>query len=120
MLESSVGLSQLTFVYLIPHMGFCVGLAFSSIASSGKPGVFDTLITEKAVDSNMFSFHLTRGTSTGAELTLGGTDSSKYTGSIAYTPVTSATYVSNQWLMKAFLAYLSPLSSGKFMLQERP
>lgn len=75
---------------------FDQGLAFTAIASSGKTGFFENLISNKAVDSNMFSFHLTRGTSTGAELVLGGVDSNQYTGDIHYTPVTSATYVSRR------------------------
>jgi len=69
-----------------------LGLAFTAIATSGKTTFFENLIQSKTVTENMFSFHLTRGTSTGAELVLGGTDTKHYSGSIAYTPVTSATY----------------------------
>lgn len=52
--------------------------------------LFDTLINSKAVTSNVFGFSLAAGT--GSELTLGGLDSTKYTGSITYVPVSAKTY----------------------------
>jgi len=71
-----------------------VGLAFGAIANFKKTPFFENLIRNKLVTRNMFSFHLTRATSAGAELVLSGTNAEHYSGAIEYTPVTSATYVS--------------------------
>lgn len=71
-----------------------LGMAFSSIAQVKAPTFFENLVSSNAVSQGVFSFFLGRS-STGqsnGELFLGGTDSSKYTGSINYVPVSSATY----------------------------
>lgn len=46
-----------------------------------------------AVAENLFGFYLTRNSATGSEITLGGTDPTKYTSPIVYTPVTQPGYV---------------------------
>ncbi|KAL8286966.1 hypothetical protein RQP46_003972 [Phenoliferia psychrophenolica] len=57
----------------------------SSFASDPIDGILN-LYSEGKVSSNVFSFKLA---TSGSELYLGGADTSKYTGSITYTPVTS-------------------------------
>nr|XP_031860383.1 uncharacterized protein CI109_004273 [Kwoniella shandongensis]KAA5527455.1 hypothetical protein CI109_004273 [Kwoniella shandongensis] len=74
-----------------PNSGV-MGMAFSSISSSGKPTYFENLISTKSVPSPLFSFHLTRRQPTGSQLCIGCTDSSKYTGAINWIPVISQTY----------------------------
>ncbi|KAM3418932.1 hypothetical protein BST61_g4890 [Cercospora zeina] len=72
-----------------------MGMAFQSIANSQQPPFFFTLINEGKVSPTEFSFYLGRqksGTAQNSELTLGGRDSSKYTGAVTSVPVTSQTY----------------------------
>ncbi|GAA5925574.1 hypothetical protein JCM1841_006370 [Sporobolomyces salmonicolor] len=73
-----------------------MGMAFSTIASSGAPTYFENLITNNAVSNPYFGVYLQRardltskstGTVGGGELCIGCMDSSKYTGSINYVPV---------------------------------
>jgi hypothetical protein len=72
-----------------------MGMAFQSIANSKSSPYFFTLINQGKVSPKEFSFYLGRAKSnTGAnsEMTLGGRDESKYTGSFTPVPVSSQTY----------------------------
>ncbi|GAA6002934.1 hypothetical protein JCM10207_001904 [Rhodosporidiobolus poonsookiae] len=78
-----------------------MGMAFSTIASSGAPTFFENLITQGSVSQQVFSYYMTRasdsttktkGTIAGGELCIGCIDSSKYTGSLNYVPVSSQSY----------------------------
>lgn len=74
------------------------GMGFSAIAQGKGTTLFEHLITSGAVDNDEFSFYLGReasGTENDSELTLGGRDSTKYTGSFVTVPVTSEGY----WLV---------------------
>ena len=74
-----------------PATGLC-GLAYQSIASTRQPPIHVNLYNERQLAAPQFGFRLTRGTSNGAELTMGGV-ASDYAGSnFAKTPVTSQTY----------------------------
>ncbi|KAJ1306164.1 hypothetical protein OPQ81_010875 [Rhizoctonia solani] len=66
-----------------------VGLAFSSISQIGRPTIIENLYSSGVISEPTFGFKLT---SSGAELYIGGTDESLYTGSITYSPLTSETY----------------------------
>ncbi|WVQ66734.1 uncharacterized protein L199_004923 [Kwoniella botswanensis] len=74
-----------------PNSGV-MGMAFSSISSSGKPTYFENLINNKAISSPLFGFHLTRRQAQGSQLCIGCYDSSKFTGGISWIPVISQTY----------------------------
>jgi hypothetical protein len=63
-----------------------MGMAYQSISVYRSPPVFQSLVALKQVSSPVFSFKLS---TSGAELFLGGTDSSLYTGSFTYVPVTT-------------------------------
>ena len=67
-------------------------MAFSTIASSGKPTFFENLLTANKVAAPIFSVHLARHQATGSELCLGCYDSSKANGPVSWAPVTSRTY----------------------------
>ncbi|KUI67760.1 Cathepsin E [Cytospora mali] len=74
--------------------GIC-GMAFSSIAQDNGTTFFENLIAAGTVDTDEFGFYLGRlasGTEDDSEMTLGGRDSTKYTGSFTTVPVTSETY----------------------------
>lgn len=84
----------------LPSDGIC-GLAFSTIATSGAPTVFENAITEKIVSNPYFGFYLqrasdltsaSRGTVGGGELCFGCADSAKYTGQVNYVPVSAQSY----------------------------
>ncbi|KAI0645549.1 protease [Trametes meyenii] len=62
-----------------------LGLAFPEISNLQKSPFFNTAKSQGAVKNGVFGFKLAKA---GSELYLGGTDSSLYTGSIEYHPVT--------------------------------
>lgn len=66
-----------------------LGMGWQSISSLKSAPFFFTLVNEKKVKSGVFSMALK---ATGAELYLGGTDSSLYTGDITYTDLTHESY----------------------------
>jgi len=71
-----------------------LGMGFQNISVDKIPTVFQNLVKSGAVSKGVFAFYL--GNNQPGELTLGGTDSSHYTGELQYVPVTSDTY----WLTK--------------------
>ncbi|KAK5123298.1 hypothetical protein LTR85_002728 [Meristemomyces frigidus] len=87
-----------------------MGMGFQAIAASGQPPYFKTLIDQKQVTTQEFSFYLGRaagefpapmidksniknGTGAKSEMTLGGRDTSKFTG----TPVQVAVSTPGYW-----------------------
>ncbi len=62
-----------------------MGMGFQQISDFNAPPVFQTLVSEKKVTSSVFGFTLLES---GSELFLGGTDTSKFNGSLAFSPVT--------------------------------
>ncbi|KAG1904194.1 acid protease [Suillus fuscotomentosus] len=70
----------------------CLGLGFSSIATSGKPTFFENLIMQEKIEAPFFSVHLTRGKASGSKITLGGYDMSKAVGPLTWVSVISKTY----------------------------
>ncbi|KAG2338669.1 acid protease [Suillus weaverae] len=70
----------------------CLGLGFSSIATSGKSTFFENLIMQEKIEAPFFSVHLTRGKASGSKITLGGYDMSKAVGPLTWVSVISKTY----------------------------
>lgn len=64
-------------------------MGFQQISDFNQPPVFQTFVAERQTDQPVFAFTLTTGYS---ELTLGTINKSLYTGTIAYTPVTTKGY----------------------------
>ena len=64
-------------------------MAFKSLSDYNANPFFQTLISQGTVSSSVFGFKLA---TSGSALYLGGTDSSLYTGSFTYVPLTSASY----------------------------
>ena len=87
----------------------------SGTVSDGKPvpTVTDNLYKEKLISAESIgiSYVPTTGTSSSSgalmngELTFGGTDSSKYTGEITYTPITSTSPASQYWGIDQSITY---------------
>uniref|UniRef100_A0A3Q0R5Q3 pepsin A n=1 Tax=Amphilophus citrinellus TaxID=61819 RepID=A0A3Q0R5Q3_AMPCI len=69
-----------------------LGLAFQSIASDNVVPVFNNMINQGLVSEPLFSVYLSGDGAQGSEVVFGGTDPSHYTGSIAWIPLSSATY----------------------------
>jgi len=67
-------------------------MAFQSISVDNIPTVFDNMETQGLVESSMFGLFL--GATDGAvgELSLGGYDSSKFSGSLSWIPLISESY----------------------------
>ncbi|KZT25209.1 acid protease [Neolentinus lepideus HHB14362 ss-1] len=66
-----------------------MGMAFKSLSEYNANPVFQTLASDGQTSDSVFAFQLS---SSGAELYLGGTDSSKYSGDFTYVPVTQEGY----------------------------
>jgi len=71
-----------------------LGFGYPEIAVNHMPPFFQAAVATGAIKEAKFAFYLaTHGSKTsGGELVLGGVDTSKYTGSFTYTPVTRKGY----------------------------
>jgi len=71
-----------------------LGMGYPDIANDGVTPVFDNIIANKDLDSNVFSFYLAKSDTAkvGGELYLGGTNSEYYSGTIKYVDVTVQGY----------------------------
>ncbi|KAK5609344.1 hypothetical protein CRENBAI_011323 [Crenichthys baileyi] len=72
-----------------------LGLAYQSLAEILGNPVFDNMMAQKMVDQPVFSFYLSRRTTTSipeGELLLGGIDEAMYTGPINWLPVSAKGY----------------------------
>jgi hypothetical protein len=76
---------------LSPWAGIC-GMAFDSISVDDIPPVFQDMVTQGLVDSPMFAFYLPNQAGDVGEMTIGGYDTSKFTGDINWIPLSSETY----------------------------
>jgi len=80
--------------FVVAKFDGILGLAFPSISVNHINPVFNTLMDQKSVDQDLFSFYLNRdaSSSVGGSLNIGGIDSDHYTGEIVYHDVVSETY----------------------------
>ncbi|XP_032078299.1 pepsin A-like [Thamnophis elegans] len=85
------GLSQTepgSFLYYVPFGGI-LGLAYPRLAASGATPVFDNMMSEGLVSQDLFSVYLSPDEESGSFVMFGGIDSSYYTGSLNWVPVTA-------------------------------
>lgn len=61
-----------------------LGMAFESLAQTGSPPVFQTLVEQGQPTTSVFGFTLLEN---GGELFLGGTDTTAFTGNLTFTPL---------------------------------
>lgn len=71
-----------------------LGMAYPRISVDGVLPVFDSMMQQKLLENNIFSFYLNRNPESqpGGELLLGGTDPQYYTGNFNYVNVTRKAY----------------------------
>ncbi|XP_077675976.1 pepsin A-like [Eretmochelys imbricata] len=80
-----------SFFYYAPFDGI-LGLAFPSISASGATPVFDNMMNEGLVSQDLFSVYLSSNDQTGSFVMFGGIDSSYYSGSLTWIPLSSESY----------------------------
>ncbi|XP_003224161.1 pepsin A [Anolis carolinensis] len=80
-----------SFLYYSPFDGI-LGLAFPSIASSGATPVFDNMMSEGLVSQDLFSVYLSSDDQSGSFVMFGGVDTSYYSGSLNWVPLSSESY----------------------------
>lgn len=70
-----------------------LGMAWPAISVNGLPLIFDLLVQQGQVESNSFSFYLTRTAGeNGSALVLGGVNAKYYTGQFKYYPLKMVNY----------------------------
>ncbi|KAL6458909.1 hypothetical protein MHYP_G00323810 [Metynnis hypsauchen] len=69
-----------------------MGLAYQSISSDSATPVFDNMVSQGLVSQDVFSVYLSSDDEQGSMLFLGEIDSSYYTGSIYWIPLSSESY----------------------------
>nr|P27678.1 RecName: Full=Pepsin A-4; AltName: Full=Pepsin I/II; Flags: Precursor [Macaca fuscata fuscata]CAA42425.1 prepropepsin A [Macaca fuscata] len=79
------------FLYFAPFDGI-LGLAYPSISSSGATPVFDNIWNQRLVSQDLFSVYLSADDQSGSVVIFGGIDSSYYTGSLNWVPVSVEGY----------------------------
>nr|AAB35842.1 pepsinogen A [turtles, Peptide, 361 aa] [Testudines] len=77
--------------YYAPMDGI-LGLAYPSIASSGATPVFDNMMSEGLVSQDLFSVYLSSDEQSGSFVMFGGNDTSYYSGSLNWIPLSAETY----------------------------
>ncbi|KAG8940970.1 Type I transmembrane sorting receptor [Tulasnella sp. 424] len=88
--QAFAGVSSETEGFSDPYAGI-LGLGFVAGTSSGATPFFTNLVKSGSLESNVFSFYMTRGGVEGSELCLGCVNSEKYTGKIKYYPLATFT-----------------------------
>jgi len=82
--------------WAVAHFDGLCGMAWRSLAVDGVNPVFQDAFKQGVISKKLFSFWLSANPNAigihGGELTLGGIDSTKHTGSIVYHKLTSDTY----------------------------
>jgi len=76
--------------YLLGKFDGILGLAFDSISVDGAPTVIGSAIEQGLLDQPVFSFYI--GNEQDGELTIGGYDTTKFKGDLAYVPLLKSTY----------------------------
>ncbi|XP_017323541.1 pepsin A [Ictalurus punctatus] len=68
-----------------------LGLAYKSLSSDGATPIFDNMMSQNLVSQDLFSVYLSNGQQ-GSEVLFGEIDTSYYTGSIYWIPLSSESY----------------------------
>ncbi|KAL5492367.1 hypothetical protein ACEPAI_3814 [Sanghuangporus weigelae] len=86
-----------------------VDLTMGTVTGTSKvPTVVDNLYSQKKINTEVVGISynpFTSSSQTNGELTFGGVDSSKYTGSITYAPITKQTPAKHYWGLEQSITY---------------
>ncbi|KAK0548817.1 hypothetical protein OC846_004329 [Tilletia horrida] len=85
--SAAIGLAQQTFLQSGENSDGICGMSLPALATFDQPPYFYSLKNAGAVDSGVFAFALSSGSST---LTLGGLDSDLYSGDVVYSGLSSS------------------------------
>uniref|UniRef100_A0A8C4LIE0 Pepsin A n=1 Tax=Equus asinus TaxID=9793 RepID=A0A8C4LIE0_EQUAS len=80
-----------SFLYYAPFDGF-LGLAYPSISASEATPIFDDTWDQGLISQDLFSVYLSSDDESGSVVTFGGIDSSYYSGSLNWVPVSEEAY----------------------------
>nr|XP_044606073.1 pepsin A-like [Equus asinus] len=80
-----------SFLYYAPFDGI-LGLAYPSISSSGATPVFDNIWDQGLISQDLFSVYLSSDDESGSMVIFSGIDSSYYSGSLHWVPVSEDAY----------------------------
>merc|ERR1712050_53893 len=78
--------------FIAAHFDGILGFGYPDISVNHMPPFFQAALAAGVIKEAKFAFYLEKSGSTGGELSLGGVDSSKYTGDFTYTPITIKGY----------------------------
>jgi len=80
--------------FVAAHFDGILGFGYPEISVNGLPPFFQAALASGAIKEPKFAFSLAKDptAASGGELTLGGVDSTKYTGDFTYTPITIKGY----------------------------
>merc|ERR1712078_584865 len=78
-----------------------LGLGPAAAAVDKTPMPMQMLVDQKKIEHNIFAFYLASGGKSGSTLSLGGPDSSFYTGDLTYLRVARAAKILPYWLVSA-------------------
>ncbi|KAG8929901.1 hypothetical protein FRC01_003558 [Tulasnella sp. 417] len=98
--QSFALINQATADYDGPNAGL-MGLAFEANAHTKATPWFINLANQGALESNVFSFYLSRKGADGSELCVGCLDPAKFTGEPEYFPLTPGDSTQNYWDISA-------------------
>nr|XP_020506959.1 cathepsin D-like [Labrus bergylta] len=87
-------LKQPGITFAVARFDGVLGMGYPSISVANVTPVFDTAMAAKLLPQNIFSFYISRDTTSavGGEVMLGGTDPQYYTGDLHYVNVTRKAY----------------------------
>jgi len=89
-----------------------LGMGPAKAAIDKVPMPMDQLVAQGKIQHNMFAYYLASGGKTGSTLTLGGTDSSFYTGDFTYVSLAKAASLLPYWMISASDIKIDGQSSG--------
>lgn len=84
--------SGLGLAYSIGKFDGILGMGWRAISVNAVETVFEGMMDQKLVADKMFAFYLANKDGAAGELSLGGYDSSKFTGALSWVPLSSETY----------------------------
>lgn len=90
-----------------------LGMGVPAAAVDKTPMPMQMLLDQKKIEHNIFAFYLSSDGRAGSTLTLGGTDSSFYSGDFTYVPTSLGAHVLPYWLIQVSDIKVAGKSSGQ-------